>query len=361
MNLIPHKVQKLALFVTAAVVLSACASSVSAPQGAAEVRGKLTSLQANADLATLAPIEIRDAEEAVRLAETPERDAELGRHRVLLADRKVDIARSWAQSRLYEEQRDELSEQSEQARLDARTREADQARRETAVARSATEAARDQTAVARGNAADARNDADIAQEQAALARNQTAAARDQANAARGDAASARDQANAARGDAASARNQTGIAQADAANARRANAATQQENAELERLIAEMSGRSTDRGLVVTLGDVLFATGASTIQGGNTSNLDKLAVFLKRYEDRNIAVEGHTDNVGDNDANQALSQSRANAVRSYLIAEGIAQDRFVATGMGETAPVASNDSATGRQQNRRVEVIIADAR
>lgn len=325
MNLIPHNVKKLATFITAALFLSACASSPSAPDGAELVRSKLTLLQGDARLATLAPIEIRDAEAAVNLAETPERDEALARHRVLLADRKIDIARSWAQSRLYEEQRDDLSRQSEQARLDSRTREADLARRDTAVAQ---------------------NQTDVARNQAATARNQTSIAR---------------------GDAASARSQTGIAQADAANARGEaaiarsdNAATQQENAELERQVAELNGRTTDRGLVVTLGDVLFNTGQSTIQGGNTGNLDELAVFLNRYSNRSVTIEGHTDNVGSNAANLSLSQNRANAVRAYLVAEGVASSRFAASGLGETAPVASNDSETGRQQNRRVEVIIADA-
>jgi outer membrane protein OmpA-like peptidoglycan-associated protein len=257
----------------------------------------------------------------------------------LLADRKVDIAASWAQSRLYEEQRDELSKQSEQARLDSRTREADSARRDTAIAQNATAVARGQAASARGDAAVARNETGIAQDQTAAARTQTSIAR---------------------GDAANARTQTGIAEADAASARRANAATQQENDELQQQIIALNGRTTDRGLVVTLGDVLFATGQSSIQGGNTNNLDKLAVFLKRSSNRSVAIEGHTDNVGSDATNRSLSQNRADAVRSYLVAEGVAMNRFVASGMGEAAPVASNDSATGRQQNRRVEVIIADA-
>jgi outer membrane protein OmpA-like peptidoglycan-associated protein len=333
MNSLPHKIRKLALVVSTSVLLAACASNPSAPDGADEVRSKLSLLQRDAQLAPLAPVEIQDAEQAVVAAEKPEKDAATGRHLVLLADRKVDIARAWAQSRLYEEQREDLSRASEQARLDSRTREADQARRDTAVAENATAVARNQAATARGDAADARGDAaiarnetDVAQDQAAIARNQTAVAR----------------------------NQTAVARSD-------NAATQLENAELERQILDLNGRTTDRGLVVTLGDVLFDTGQSTIQGGNTSNLDKLAVFLNRYSNRDVTIEGHTDNVGNNDTNQALSQNRANAVRSYLVAEGVAMDRFVASGMGENAPVASNDSDTGRQQNRRVEVIIADAR
>jgi outer membrane protein OmpA-like peptidoglycan-associated protein len=361
MNMISHKVKSLALCITTALVLSACASPPSAPDGVGLVRGKLTELQGDSRLATLAPVEIRDAEDAVRLAETPERDEALGRHRLLLADRKVDIARSWAQSRLYEEQRDDLNRQSEQARLDSRTREAEQARRETAVARNATDVARNQAANARGDAAGARGDAAVARNETEVAQDQAAVARNQTSIARGDAASARNQTGIARADAANARGEADSARGEADIARRDNAATQQENDELQQQILDLNGRATDRGLVVTLGDVLFATGQSTIQGGNTSNLDKLAVFLNRYEDRSVAIEGHTDDVGNNDTNLTLSQNRANAVRSYLVGEGVAMDRFVASGMGEAAPVASNATDTGRQQNRRVEVIIADAR
>jgi outer membrane protein OmpA-like peptidoglycan-associated protein len=368
MNTIPHTLKSLAMFATAALMLSACASSPSSPDGAAAVRSKLTQLQGESQLATLAPVEIRDAEDAVRVAETPERDTALSRHRVLLADRKVDIARSWAQSRLYEEQREDLNRQSEQARLDSRTREADLARRDANIAEGQANVARNQAANARGDAADARGDAVAARSQAEIAQGQAAIARNQTNIARGDAAAARNATDAAQDQTAAARAQTGIAQADAANARgqanvaRAdNAATQRENEELQRQVAELNGRATDRGLVVTLGDVLFNTGQATIQGGNTSNLDKLAVFLKRYPERSVAIEGHTDNVGEDGSNMTLSQNRANAVRSYLVEEGVATSRFMSTGMGESAPVASNDTDTGRQQNRRVEVIIADAR
>jgi outer membrane protein OmpA-like peptidoglycan-associated protein len=327
------------MFASAALMLSAC-TSTTPPEGAAAVRARLTQLQSESQLATLAPVEIRDAEDALRLAEKPQSDEVLGEHLVLLADRKVDIARSWAQSRLYEVQREDLSRQSEQARLDSRTREADRARQDADIARGET---------------------DIAQNEAAIARNQT-------NAARGDAAAARNATGVAQDQTAAARAQTGIAQADAANARgqadiarSASAALQRENDELQRQVEELNGRATDRGLVITLGDVLFSTGQATLRDGNTSNLDKLAVFLKRYPERSVAIEGHTDNVGDDGSNMTLSKDRADAVRRYLVTEGVATERFVSSGMGETAPVASNDSDTGRQQNRRVEVIIADAR
>lgn len=156
----------------------------------------------------------------------------------------------------------------------------------------------------------------------------------------------------------SARLESRTAEADSAH--RDTAAAQQETAELRRQIGEMNARETERGLVVTLGDVLFATGSAQLRSGATGNLAKLAAFLNKYQDRNVAIEGHTDSVGSEDSNASLSQRRAEAVKSFLVSQGVNPDRIYASGKGEGAPVASNDSASGRQQNRRVEVIIQNA-
>lgn len=324
--------KQLVLGTTAVLLLAACASSLTPPQGAAAARGKLLQLQTDTQLASRAPVEIREAELAVLAAENPESDQALGKHLVLLADQKVDIARYWAQSRLYEDEREALSQASEQARLDSRTLEADRARNESQRAQA--------------DAARARNDANVA--------------RVAANAARSDAADALSDANAARRDTADAIVDANIARNTATLARSDANAARQETEDLQQQIIELNARQTDRGLVVTLGDVLFETGQYTIQGGNYSNLDKLAVFLNRYADRTVTIEGHTDSVGEASFNQALSQNRANAVRDFLVSNGIASSRLTTLGQGEDAPIASNDSATGRQQNRRVEVIIANS-
>ncbi|MFU8822592.1 MAG: OmpA family protein, partial [Gammaproteobacteria bacterium] len=89
------------------------------------------------------------------------------------------------------------------------------------------------------------------------------------------------------------------------------------------------------------------------------NLDKLAAFLGEYPDRTVLIEGHTDSVGSEESNQFLSQRRAESVRSYLVNRGVQAHRITTAGLGEGSPVASNDTATGRQQNRRVEVIISN--
>ena len=146
-------------------------------------------------------------------------------------------------------------------------------------------------------------------------------------------------------------------EADAAHVATAN--SEQQAAELQRQIDVLQAKPTDRGLIVTLGDVLFDTGKASLKAGTTSNLNKLVAFLNEYSDRTVLIEGYTDSVGTEDYNQGLSERRADSVKSYLAGQGIGSIRLSASGKGESDPVASNDSAAGRQQNRRVEVIISN--
>jgi outer membrane protein OmpA-like peptidoglycan-associated protein len=146
-------------------------------------------------------------------------------------------------------------------------------------------------------------------------------------------------------------------EADAAHVATAN--SEQQAAELQRQIDALQAKPTDRGLIVTLGDVLFDTGKASLKAGATSNLNKLVAFLNEYSDRTVLIEGYTDSVGSEDYNQGLSERRADSVKSYLAGQGIGSIRLSAAGKGESDPVASNDSAAGRQQNRRVEVIISN--
>ena len=127
--------------------------------------------------------------------------------------------------------------------------------------------------------------------------------------------------------------------------------------ELQRQIDEMHAEATDRGLVLTLGDVLFTSGQADLQVGATSNLNKLVVFLNKYPDRSIMIVGHTDDQGSDAYNMDLSQQRADAVQFYLTQLGIESQRIAASAMGERQPIADNASESGRMQNRRVEVII----
>jgi outer membrane protein OmpA-like peptidoglycan-associated protein len=150
------------------------------------------------------------------------------------------------------------------------------------------------------------------------------------------------------------------ARSDAQMSAQQNAAAQQRAQELESALADLQAKKTDRGLVITLGDVLFATGQADLKSGARRSLERLSVFLHEYPQRNVQIEGFTDSVGSDDYNQGLSERRAGSVRDALTGMGISSDRIQTRGLGKSSPVADNDSATGRQQNRRVEVIISES-
>jgi outer membrane protein OmpA-like peptidoglycan-associated protein len=150
------------------------------------------------------------------------------------------------------------------------------------------------------------------------------------------------------------------ARADAQTSAQESAAAEQRAQELASALADLQAKKTDRGLVITLGDVLFATGRADLKSGSQRSLEKLSNFLHEYPQRNVQIEGFTDSVGTDDFNQGLSERRADAVRDELTGMGVSRDRIQARGLGKSDPVADNDSATGRQQNRRVEVIISES-
>ncbi len=114
---------------------------------------------------------------------------------------------------------------------------------------------------------------------------------------------------------------------------------------------------TERGIILTLGDVLFATGTASLSPMADNEINRLAVFLKKYPDRSVLIEGYTDSTGAEGSNLDLSLQRANAVRTKLVAQGISMGRITTKGFGEEFPLAGNDSPEGREQNRRVDVII----
>ncbi len=166
----------------------------------------------------------------------------------------------------------------------------------------------------------------------------------EADEARGEASRARSEAEAAR-------------EAARSSEEKAAAVAARQAEEYQRQIDALEAEITERGMVLTLGDVLFATGSAELQGGANKTLDKLVDFLKQYPDHRVQIEGHTDNVGSRDYNQELSRRRADSVRYYLEQQGIASRRISASGIGMDRPIANNDTELGRQQNRRVEIII----
>lgn len=140
-----------------------------------------------------------------------------------------------------------------------------------------------------------------------------------------------------------------------ANSERDQALIAQQNI----LINELNAKQTERGLVITLSDVLFRTNRAQLQAAGLRNVDKLAEFLKQYPEYNILVEGYTDSRGSDEYNQELSDRRAYSVRSALVNDGVGSERIRTQGYGEEYPVADNDTASNRQLNRRVEIILSD--
>lgn len=130
---------------------------------------------------------------------------------------------------------------------------------------------------------------------------------------------------------------------------------------LEEELAGLQLQKTERGLVLTLGDVLFDTGQSTLNAGAYGTMDRLAKALREDDVRTVVIEGHTDNVGQDAMNQRLSERRAQAVQTALMQRGVHSDQLTAVGKGQHFPVADNANASGRQQNRRVELIFAENR
>lgn len=140
--------------------------------------------------------------------------------------------------------------------------------------------------------------------------------------------------------------------AEAAQARR-------EAAMLRARMEEMEAEKTDRGMVLTLGDVLFDLNRAELKPAGEQTINRLADFMSEYPERRVRVEGYTDSTGAASYNRDLSERRAEAVRDALVNKGISWGRIETRGYGEDYPVASNDTAAGRQQNRRVEIVISD--
>ena len=146
------------------------------------------------------------------------------------------------------------------------------------------------------------------------------------------------------------------AQADAERTRKAAEALRAQL--LEQFNRVLETRDTSRGLVVNMGDVLFATGKYDLRPEAQIVLAKLSGIILSHPGLNLAVEGYTDSVGSDDFNLRLSQQRADTVRNYLVSQGLPDNTVTATGFGKSAPVADNDTPAGRQQNRRVEIVVS---
>ncbi|WP_431102429.1 OmpA family protein [Roseateles noduli] len=158
-----------------------------------------------------------------------------------------------------------------------------------------------------------------------------------------------------------AQGQAQVAQGQAATAEAAAMAASERANRLQRELAEIQAKPTPQGLVVMLQDVLFDTGKATLKEGAYSRLDTLSSALRNHPERRILIEGFTDSTGSAESNLTLSRARAESVRDALAKRGVEAGRIDVRGNGEARPVASNDTAAGRQQNRRVEIVFSDER
>lgn len=254
-------------------------------------------------------------------------------------------------------------ERAEQARLDAERRAADRT-----IARSQSEAERARIEAERARIEAERAKTETADYRAALARaeEEVAAARKRAENAQTEAERAKANEEVARLEAERQRLEKEDAKQDSEQAKReAEQAKSERDALQQRLYVSIAAildtRREARGLIVNLSDVLFDFNKASLKPGAREKLSKLAGILLAYPGSyKLEIEGHTDSVGSDDYNQKLSEDRAAAVRSYLTQEGVKAEKIIAVrGFGKTQPVTTNDTAEGRQMNRRVEIVIAD--
>lgn len=174
-----------------------------------------------------------------------------------------------------------------------------------------------------------------------------------------EAERAKQAAAAASAQAAAAQGQAAEAQRQAAEADARTREAQARAAQLEALMSDLQAKKTERGLIITIGDVLFALNQATLTPNGQDTLRKLADALAQNPNRTVLVEGFADSTGNTAHNQELSERRANAVRSALLSMGVAPERVAMRGYGEAFPVAPNDSASNRALNRRVEIVLSN--
>jgi len=285
-------------------------------------------------------------------------DAEVAREKRRNRNDIMQPARQAAQTaedaRLVGLQRQAEEFQAEQRRV-AAAREQDALARARAEGEQRRQAELNAQAAAsqRADAERAKAEADAARAQAEAERQRAEEERQRADAARAAAEAERQRAEASLRD----------AEAETARARETAAVSEREKTELrdrlrQQLNVILETRETARGLIVNLSDVLFDTGKSTLKPGAREKLARVSGILGAHPDLKLEIEGHTDSVGSDSYNQGLSERRAESVRSYLVSQNIAPQTITTAGFGESRPVAANDTAAGRQRNRRVELVVS---
>jgi outer membrane protein OmpA-like peptidoglycan-associated protein len=294
--------------------------------------------QARADpnIQAYAPAPVNEARSALAAAEYA-KDPDEKEHLAYVAQRKIQTASVTADAKLAEERISALEKETAQLLAERREREAE---RDLRIARQEAEA---RAREAQMRAAQAQAQAETQAQQAQRQREQAERERQKAEMQARQAEQQRLQAEA----------QAREAEARAREAEKARA----ETVAFLREISELAPRQTDRGVVLTLGGIHFATGHATLSESARRSVDKLADFMRKHPDQKVVVGGFTDNVGSEDFNLELSQRRADSVRDRLVADGVNPNRIITEGYGEHYFVAGNDTEEGRRQNRRVEILL----
>lgn len=300
-----HRATTLCASLLTAGLLTACASYAPLP-ALEQARSAVSAAAGDPVVNQYAQVELKEATDAMARADrewADDRDEAETRHLAYIASQRAEVAINAARARQLDANIQQAGSEADRIRLQARTQEADLAR-------------------ARAEA-QARN-AQLAQQQAMSAEQRAAQQQAMASAALAQASAAQDRVRA-----------------------------------LEAQLREMEALQTERGLIVTLGDVLFAFNRAELTPQAAPRLDKLAGFLRQFPDRRLLIEGYTDSVGSDAYNVELSQRRAQAVREALVQRGVESQRITTMGYGKSYPVADNASPEGRAMNRRVEIVIAD--
>ena len=322
------------LSVGLALLVAGCGPSKMAKDQLEKARQAYAGAQADPAVKTLAPIYLTDAGKAFQEAEQAG-GTENMLHLSYLAEQKSRTAVLVAQGKRAEAETQKLNEET--ARAIEKKKELDRQRElEKQKAQMEAEKAR-QTATSEAERAEkARKEA----EQARLA---AAAETEKAEKAKKEAEQARL-----------------AAAAEVERAAKAKQEAEQARAEADMLMKELSdlkAKQTERGIVLTIGDVLFAFGKADLSSKADRSVEKLAAFLKKYPNRNVLIEGHTDSIGSDDYNLGLSRLRSESVKGKLVADGLDLGRITTVGYGKKYPAYPNDTDANRAQNRRVEVII----
>lgn len=310
----------LPLTLIVAAVLAGCSSLPANNALLDEARSDYGSAQSSPQVTSLAAGELKQASISLDKANTAwskDEDKPLVDHLAYVAKQEVAIARQTADQKAAELAVTHAAAERDAVRLEARTREAEYAQLSAQVSQAQSEASQ--------------RSAELSRRDSEASQRQASAERQAANAAEQDARDARQQAMDA----------------------------QSRTLLLQSRLTAMEAKKTERGMVVTLGDVLFDTNEAQLKSGGVRNVQRLADFFKEYPERNLMIEGFTDSTGSDSLNQQLSDRRADSVRTALLGMGMNSDRITSRGYGEAYPVAGNDTAAGRQLNRRVELVVSE--